>query len=84
MWKICNQMMTTCQYKLFESVPKLLKKNHWRTKSLEVQKIRKSIKDEKIISYYKPLLFVNTMFYIYSILCLVDLWRSQIGNIIVN
>jgi hypothetical protein len=84
MWKICNQMMTTCQYKEFNSVQRLLKKNHQRTKSLEVQKIRKSVKDEKIKSYYKPLLFVNTMFSIYSIKCLVDLWRSQTSNIIVK
>jgi hypothetical protein len=59
-------------------------KNHGRRKSLEVQKIRKSVKDEKIIIYYKPLLFVNTVFYIYSLLCLVDLWRSQTGNIILK
>ena len=46
--------------------------------------MRKSVKDEKIKSYYKPLLFVNTMFYIYSILYLVDLWKSQTGNITVK
>ena len=63
---------------------KVLKKSHQRTKSLEVQKIRKSVKDEKTKSYYKPLLFANTMFYIYSIQCLVDLWRSQTSNTIVK
>ena len=45
-----------------------------------MKKIKKSVKDEKIKSYYKPLLFVNIMFYIYSIKCLVDLWRSQTSN----
>ena len=63
---------------------KATQENNQKTKSLEVQKIRKSVKDEKVKSYYKPLLFVNTMFYIYSIQYLVDLWRSQISNIIVK
>ena len=45
--EICNQMMTTSQYKGFKSVQRLLKKNHRRTNNLEVQKIRKSVKDEK-------------------------------------
>ena len=34
-------------------------------------------KYEKIRTYHKPLLFVNTVFYIYFQLCLLALWSSQ-------